>query len=482
MRQITAPCLLTAPLPYTQQRKETLTPTETSYEQDIQANHPKRKRTPSPDLKEPEPRPIVPLTRTVLKQHLALTMSSDRSTSQTLTPRKDASTNASSYQTPTNPSNSSKPSLPPNEVRYHMEAHRMFIDKRVVSKPEMAGFCDLVMSVADTERPSGRKPESEKRWQNRIDKIHVHNEATMLDHVLPLLIKVARRVPVHAPPTQAEASMDEEVYHSMWEDFEDCGLDWTQDREFARNFLPNSYHEIGYEEQIAKTLAKERGMKNPKPDRAYGLAIDDISPPGHQFDLLRDETRAVLNAIPGLHHVFFLIEGVRSAGDLRKAVNQACRGGTVAVRIQRLLLEAIGQDTMREGPDRQTYVYTATIDDNQMSFWVNFAVVKTASLSARKIVSYHMEHVYSYNFRSPDAELYLRRVCHNILDWGVRSRRQMLEERCSKMYKSERLAIDRDVAELRAQAIAAAAAKAQEQANGSKKRKLCPGSVSQKGC
>ncbi|KAI4117488.1 MAG: hypothetical protein LQ345_002286 [Seirophora villosa] len=346
----------------------------------------------------------------------------------------------------------------------------------------MAGFCDLVMSVADTERPSGRKPESEKRWQNRIDKIHVHNEATMLDHVLPLLIKVARRVPVHAPPTQEEASMDEEVYHSMWEDFEDCGLDWTQDREFARDFLPNSYHEVGYEEQIAKTLAKERGMKNPKPDRAYGLAIDDISPPEHQFDLLRDETRAVLNAIPGLHHVFFLIEGVRSAGDLRKAVNQACRGGTVAVRIQRLLLEAIGQDTMREGPDRQTYVYTATIDDNQMSFWVNFAVVKTASQSAQKIVSYHMEHVYSYNFRSPDAELYLRRVYHNILDWGVRSRRQMLEERCSKMYKSERLAINRDVAELRAQATAAAAAKVQEQANGNKKRKLGPGLVNQKGC
>ncbi|KAL8959340.1 MAG: hypothetical protein Q9193_003780, partial [Seirophora villosa] len=412
MGEITVPCLLTAPLPHTQQRKgestasqhpaplclhtplavshicassgqtprsvssqqshascnsrssidswldqttETLTPTQTSYEQDVQVNHPKRKWTPSPDLEEPEPRPVVPLTRTVLKQHLAFTMSSDQSTSQTLTPRKDTSTSASSYQTPTNPSNSSsKPSLPPDEVRYHMEAHRMFIDKRVLSKPEMAGFCNLVMTVADTERPSGRKPESEKRWQNRIDKIHVHNEATMLDHVLPLLVK--------------------------------------------------------------------------------------------------------------------------SAGDLRKAVNQACRGGTVAVRIQRLLLEAIGQDTMREGPDRQTYVYTGTIDDNQMSFWVNFAVVKTASPSAQKIVSYHMEHVYSYNFRSPDAELYLRRVCHNILDWGVRSRRQMLQERCSKMYKSERLAIDRDVEELRAQATAAAAAKVQEQANGNKKRKLGPGS------
>lgn len=361
-----------------------------------------------------------------------------------------------------------------------MEAHRMYIDKGVLDNPEVAGFRDHVMSVVDTERPSGRKPESEKRWQNRMKKIHVHNEATMLDHVLPLLIKVARRVPVHAPPTQEEASMDEEVYHSLWEDFEDCGLDWTQDREFARTFLPNSYHAIGYEDQIAKTLAKERGMKNPKPDRAYGLAIDDIPSPDDQTGLLRDDTRAFLNAIPGLQHVFFLIEGVRSAGDLRKAMNQACRGGTVAVRVQRLLLEAIGEDTMREGLDSQTYVYTATIDDNQMSFWVNFAVVKTVSPSGPKIVDYHMEHVYSYSFRSPDAELYLRRVCHNILDWGVRGRREMLQERCSKMYESERLAIDRDIAELQAQAATAVAA--QQQASGNKKRKLVAGSVSQKGC
>ena len=33
--------------------------------------------------------------------------------------------------------------------------------------------------------------------------------------------------------------------------------------------------------------------------------------------------------------------------------------------------------------------------------------------------------------------LYLRRVCYNILDRGVPSRRAMLEARCSKMYEIE---------------------------------------------
>ncbi|KAL9010127.1 MAG: hypothetical protein Q9173_004910 [Seirophora scorigena] len=465
---------------------ETSIATQTSHEQDFRANRLKRRRSVSPDLEKAAPAFAAPLTRKALEQHLTLTMSSDQSTlvDQIFTPTKNAASSASLYQTPTSTSNPSKPSLPPSEIRYHMEAHRLFIDKGLLLNPDMAGFRDLIMTVAETERPSGRKPESEKRWQNRMKKIHVHNEATMLDLILPLLVKVGRQVPVQGPATQVEAFMDEQAYASIWEDFEDSGLDWTLDREFARNFLPNTYHAVGYHDQIAKALAKERGIKNPKPDRAYGLAIDNIPPPEDEAGQLRDETRALLNAIPGLQHVFFLIEGVQSAGDLRKAMNQACRGGTVAVRTQRLLLEAIGYDTMRQGPDHQTYVYTATIDDNIMSFWVNFAVIKKAMPSGQHIVNYHMEHVYTYSFRSPDAELYLRRVCHNILDWGVRSRRPMLEERCSNMYEVERLRIDQDAAELQAEAATAAAAAAalaaQEQASGTKKRKLAPGSVSQK--
>ncbi|KAL9029908.1 MAG: hypothetical protein Q9196_001911 [Gyalolechia fulgens] len=366
-----------------------------------------------------------------------------------------------------------------------MEQHRMFVDTHLLKKPELASFRDLVMSVAETQRPSGRKPDSEKRWQNRTEKLAVHNEATMLDYILPLIMKTGRQVPVQDPSAH-QASSTHPQMNDMWEDFEDSGLAWNVDREFRRTYLPNSYSTIGYHDKIATALAKERGMKNPKPDRTYGLAENSIPPPEDHAALLRDETKALLTAIPGLHHVFFLIEAVSSAGSLAKAINQASRGGTVAVHIQRLLLAALGQLHMDEGPDRQTYVYTATIDSSSMTFWVNFAYVRLMA-SGNKIVSYHMEHVFTYALRSKDAELYLRGVCHNILDWGVRIRRPMLEARCATIYESDRLAMEQDAAKVQqreaeaveAAAAAAAISKEQGPVGKGKKRKLAPGTVSQ---
>lgn len=351
----------------------------------------------------------------------------------------------------------------------------MYIDTQVLQEPGMAAFREKVMSVADEQRPSGRKPESELKWQNRTKKLAVYNEATMLEHVLPLLIKDGRHLSVQGPATEQWSS--NQGLDNVWEDFDNSGLDWTVDQEFHNSFLPNAYSQIGYEEKIAKELAKQKGMKNPKPDRAYGFAIDSIPPPQGLPALLRDETQALLDATPNLRHVFFLLEAVSSAGSMTKAINQACRGGTVAVVIQRRLLAGIGQPQMDEGPDQKTYVYTATIDDSNMSFWVNFAFVHVPQFG-EPYVTYHMELVYTYALRSNDAVLYLRRVCHNILDWGVRTRRPMLETRCQQMYEFERRVIEADAA--RVQELAAAAE--QEQGGKGKKRKYgTPGKVSQGG-
>lgn len=372
----------------------------------------------------------------------------------------------------------------------------MLVEKHMLDKPDMASFRELVMRVANTERASGRKPESEKRWQKYTERLELHNEATMLDYILPHLIKVNRQVPVKDPFAQQDSCTHQDPFthqqsstpqastahqvssiqapvNDMLEDFVDSGLAWNVDREFKRTYLPNSYASfVNYEDKIATALAKERGMKNPKPDRTYGLAVNNIPPPDQA--LLRDETNALLNAIPGLQHVFFLIEGVSSSGSLAKAINQACRGGTVAIYIQRLILAAIGQLRTDEGPDRQTYVYTATINDSSMSFYVNFAHTRGQN------VSYYMEHIYTYALRSEDALLYLRLVCHNILDWGVRTRRSMLEVRCLEMYKYDWLAIEEDAAKLREAQVAEAAAVA-EAAQGQKvkKRKIGPGIVHQ---
>ncbi|KAL8825627.1 MAG: hypothetical protein Q9170_007722 [Blastenia crenularia] len=369
-----------------EQATEASTATQTTPQHLVRADRRKRDRTTLPDLEEAEPelepRIVAPLTRKALKLHLASIMSSDQPTSVPQTP-KQPSTNPPSYYTPTNPSSSSKASHPPSRVRDHMEAQSMFIDKGILSSPEMAYFRNRVMSVADTERPSGRKPGSEVRWQNRLKKVPVHHEATMLDHILPLVIKVGREVKVHASPAEGEASIAGTIY----EDFEDCGLDWTVDREFARNYLRNAYYGIGYEKEIALALAKDKALRIQSPIVPTDLPSTTSQP-------------SKIN---------------RSAGDLNKAINQACQGGTVAVLIQRLLLEAIGRDVMQEGPDLDTYVYTATIDDNSMTFWVNFANVKVMP-SGEKVIKFYMEYVYTYAFRSPDTDLYLQRVCYNIRD------------------------------------------------------------------
>ena len=365
----------------------------------------------------------------------------------------------------------------------------MFVDKHILDKPAVVRFRDRIMQVVDHARPSAIKAESERRWQKRTENLQLHNEATMLDFLLPNLIKVNRQVPAEDPfaqdPFRRQESSTQEHFSTppessnfqeasghqpvdQWmEDFTDGGMTWNVDCEFQRTYLPNAYSLIGYEKEIATILAKERGIKNPNPDRIYGHALGSI--PAPVLPMLRDETKQLLNVIPNMNHPFFIIEGVQSNGTMAKAINQACRGGTVAVYTQRLLLAATNQSCIDEGPDHETYVYTATINDTSMSFYVTFAFMQEGN------VAFHMEHLYTNAFRAKDGLLYLRRICHNILDWGLRTRRPMLEGRCARMYEFDRLAILQDAHEARIAGAAAAAER--DEVRKIKKPKLAPGKV-----
>ncbi|KAL8795290.1 MAG: hypothetical protein Q9182_007549, partial [Xanthomendoza sp. 2 TL-2023] len=403
------------------------------------------------------------------------------------TPSRATTTTGSSFSTPT--TNSKQPSLAPGNVRSYMEEHGLFVDKHILDRPAVASFREHVMQVIDYARPSAIKAESERRWQKRTENLQLHNEATMLDFILPNLIKINRQVPAEDPfardpftrkdssaqedfSTPPESSNHQEASghqsaDEVMEDFIDDGMTWNVDCEFQRTYLPNAYRLIGYEKEIATILAKERGIKNPKPDRIYGRALGSIPAPA--LPMLRDETKQLLNIVPNMNHPFFIIEGVQSNGTMAKAINQACRGGTVAVYTQRLLLAATNQPCIDEGPDHENYVYTATINDTSMSFYVTFAFIHEGN------VAFHMEHIYTNAFRAKDGLLYLRRICHNILDWGLRTRRPMLEQRCALMYEFDRLAILQDAHEARLAEAAVAAER--DEVRKSKKPKLAPGKV-----
>ncbi len=116
----------------------------------------------------------------------------------------------------------------------------MHINTKILEEPGREGFYATVMSVADEQRPSGVKPESAKRWPKRTVNLGDYNEATILMHILPLVIKDGRHLSVHGP-TLEQASSVKQHMDDFWEDFEDSGLDYTADQEFRRTFLPNAY-------------------------------------------------------------------------------------------------------------------------------------------------------------------------------------------------------------------------------------------------
>ncbi|KAL9101389.1 MAG: hypothetical protein Q9163_003347 [Psora crenata] len=326
----------------------------------------------------------------------------------------------------------SKTLVPTNShIQQYLEQHGMYTEKGLLENPQYADFKHLVLDVVDTERPSVMKQKSIDRLYGRLITAKDQNEATLLGKVLPCIIKTDTKVSIEDPQNPAQLIVTDE-------DFEDSGLDTVFDQEFQRNYMPNSYRDMGFEEETAKALQKYEGVKNPKPDRVYGLTLQT-----HQRPLssrVRPNTVNLMEVAPTIHHPFYIIEGKSANGSMTAAQYQACRGGATLVRATRELLEQTGQNTDEDkaGPDQRTYIYSTTMDVHVMEFWVHFALVQFCSANSRKkLVTYHMEHLHSVAYRADGNPVILRRICHNILEWGVRKRHDALAARCAKVWQFE---------------------------------------------
>lgn len=434
----------------------TLASTTTLKEKDIHLNGRKRKRCASIGLGEAAL--AVPLTREALKNHLKATMSSTQSSGDNVcssylppdsgllttiaqnpfTPQKSTWSRSltSPMDSPAPPlSIASKPSLATYNVRSHMGEHGIYRDKGILRKPALADFRRIVTQVVDERRKSGVKHGSEARFERRLQWSSDDNEDTVLLKLLPCIINDNRQVRApladhdrnNGEAPEGSEQQDQDANNAyVHEDFEEVGLQFSSNRQFAQTNLPNTFDDQGFEAKIARELAKEQGMRYPKPDRIYGLDCDQVPIP--KGNLLRPETRSLITLVPNMKDAFFVIEGKASnGGNMTRAAEQACRAGTCLVFSQRQLLAWTGHEDV-EGPDERTYIYSATMDANCMMFWVHFAVV-TVLKDGSKDVNFYMEWIYSKTYRENDALLYLRGVCHNILDWGVGARKKALGER-----------------------------------------------------
>ena len=349
-------------------------------------------------------------------------------------------------------------------------------------KPEalerFPNFEKLVRKVIERKRESIVKPSSAKKFRqvhNFYEGANEATKATFLSTILPTIIKESRLVKSRVSDegnglkedlhdeaqiqTQEEEKQDprqhtrgadatdenglmangemeadsdeqrlaEEEAEYIVQDCWDDGLGVKFDCEFRKSFL----HGINKDAELAKAMAKVDGMTNPKPDITYGVRFDYYAIPSDvtvsaYIDFL-------LEVVPLLHFPFFIIEGKSDSGSKAEAENQARRGGATLINATRILLEKINMQDEGSGPDQRTYIFSATLSPGLMDFWLHWAEVREGHPPI-----FHMHLLESVATKSTSAVGKLRKITHNILDWGCADRAPKIKDVYNRMFAYER--------------------------------------------
>ena len=273
-------------------------------------------------------------------------------------------------------------------------------------------FKEAVEKVKTSNRLSGVKAASETRYREHLNEYQYDNEDTLLNEILPLIIK-------------RDHGVETESHGEWWSE----GLKVNTNREFKRTLLPNCHDGRGDGAEIAKLLKKVDGMTNPKPDRTYGVRPTFL--PSPEGLTVSKETDQLLSISPGLIAAFFLIEGKSYAGSMFEAENQARRGGATLVNAGRKLFKLTGKEDV-QGADDRTYVYSATLDPQAIKIWIHWAEVRPNGR-----VHFHMNRIFGCLLDDDNALEKIRNVTHNIIEWGLNERLDSLKEVYSDVWEGE---------------------------------------------
>ena len=323
-------------------------------------------------------------------------------------------------------------------VKDRLSTFRMFQDDEEAFA-RYPDFRNKVLDILGGERLSEAKAASVKLFQSMRKEYEGANEDTLLDALIPCLIKADRTVEPHSstgglgpePNDTGVASHlndREQIPEDGVKGFFEDGIVRMRNTNFQGTFLPIN------DDQVIKQMAKVDHMTNPRPDYIFGLSRRMYDPlPGKSPT--HDSKELMRTIVPGMYDPILLIEGKSNKGSLVDAQNQVCRGGAALVNAARKLHESIGEKDV-EGADHRTFVFSSTIDPKIMEIWVHWAEVtrinrfkwvdkagpdgetmKVQEPYSEKRVVWHMNFLKSGLLRAESFVGEFRGYFHNILDW-----------------------------------------------------------------
>ncbi|KAL8704613.1 MAG: hypothetical protein Q9201_002233 [Fulgogasparrea decipioides] len=328
-------------------------------------------------------------------------------------------------------SKNGQPKVPkdPAWVKERLKAYGLLQDDQN-APARYPSFVQRLETVLSRKRESDVTAQEFKEFRVAWHTYKDFNEDTVLNELLPYLIKSERSLPASqataaAAADQGSSTTDKEVrLAALSEDekftsvsFLESGMVKISNREFARSFLPFRDDSAQLDSDIINAMQKQDGMTNPRPDRTYAVSVDKYKSP--QGFWTPADIAVYLEIMRSCHHPFFIIEGKSYEGDLRDARNQACRGGAALVHSARLLRGILGEEDV-VGADPRTFVFSATLSPGLLDIWAHWAEVPDAKDKSKPV--YHMTLLRSKAIADQENFGQSRRILHNILDWGIGAR------------------------------------------------------------
>ncbi|KAL9595266.1 MAG: hypothetical protein Q9219_006542, partial [cf. Caloplaca sp. 3 TL-2023] len=320
--------------------------------------------------------------------------------------------------------------------------------------PELQQAVNAVLSRPRDSVPS---PKVVAQYNAKLKTYRDLNEDTFLSEIIPLLFGKDRWVPASQPQTFSHVQIKQSGAQSVPQlptadfnrlaemaqllptedrvsvDFYDSGMITITNRDFSRNLPFLNDDSVKFHPDLNRALMKAAGITNPRPDKCFAVAPHKIDWPAGF--IIPTVIRVMLEIVRACFHTFLLLGGKSADGSIVEARNQANRGGALVVNAERQVIDFVGISET-PGADLRTFMFSVVLTPDMLEVWVHWAEVHDNGpvdhKSPYKVplrTTYHMNQVFETTLRDRgDGTLgKIRRILHNIMDWGLGARLEKLK-------------------------------------------------------
>lgn len=204
----------------------------------------------------------------------------------------------------------------------------------------------------------------------------------------------------------------------MWEE---DGLDVNISQPFLRESFPRINTEG--KKVLQNFLNRHERIKNPTPDRVYGVAEDAFT---EEENTVNNMYNKFAGLSPGLYHVGLIFEFGRDKS-MEEVEAQCARGGAAAVHAARETRLAAEENIMQDGADLACVIYSFAVTPSVAHLSIHWAEI------FRKRISFHMHYFQAYTLGEIEKILTMRRDLNNLLDWIFGDRKHWIKRMLKKI-------------------------------------------------